>query len=118
MSSPRTIFLENDLPIFEDHSSVEGLQWVTIKVFAHQRGRSDEALMDLLIERLRARKYKVTDEPMHEVDRLWVSFPILDSTLPRTDSIEIIIRLIQHYKEDISNGVIRVDRDYLFRLCF
>ncbi|OQE83250.1 hypothetical protein PENNAL_c0033G10973 [Penicillium nalgiovense] len=118
MPSPRTIFRENGLPIFEDHSSVEGLQWVTLKVCDSQEALFDAALMDLLIESLQLGNYILTDRPMHEEDRLWVSFPILYSTITGTASIEIIIRLILHYKEQILNGVISIDREYLFRPSF
>jgi hypothetical protein len=74
MSCPRTIFLKEGLPVFEDHSSDEGLQWVTIKICDSQEVLFDAVLMDLLIENLQLGNYILTDRPMHEEDRLWVSF--------------------------------------------
>jgi hypothetical protein len=77
MSCPRTIFLKEGLPVFEDHSSDEGLQWVTIKICDSQEVLFDAVLVDLLIENLQLGNYILTDRPMHEEDRLWVSFPML-----------------------------------------
>ncbi|KAJ5356788.1 hypothetical protein N7517_011397 [Penicillium concentricum] len=105
MSSTRTIFIQNGLPIFENHISSTGhAWWVSVNILDHEINFSDVNLIDILIARLQSRSFEITQGiAMHHRQKLWVSFPA-DLSLPMSKWAALAIKYAEHYKEDIITG--------------
>ncbi|KAJ5178400.1 uncharacterized protein N7500_001099 [Penicillium coprophilum] len=117
MSSTRTIFIENGLPILEDHASSNGhAWWVTVKFLEEEVKLSDVKLMDIVIERLQNKLFEVTQgDAMHHQQKLYVSFPA-DITVPMHEWFKLALEYAEQYKEDIIAGNVSIDFEYVFGL--
>lgn len=115
MSSTRTVFFRNGLPIVDEYGLFRGTLWFTVRFSNKDRQLSDYELMNLTIERLRIGEFTVDSRPVHQGRGFCVSFPVSIYGASRSECISIIIRLVECYREDIMSGDISIDRGFLFR---
>jgi hypothetical protein len=115
MSSTRTIFIENGLPIFEDHTPSTGQAWwVSVKFLACEKEISDENLMNIAIKRLSFGSGQITQGvPMHHQQPLCVSFPV-DLSLPEDRWVPYAVKYAEQYKREIAAGNVSIDSEYVF----
>ncbi|KAJ5334507.1 hypothetical protein N7452_006910 [Penicillium brevicompactum] len=94
MSVFRTIFHCEGVPILEENPSAK--EWIALPITKYEVGwYSDEELMNLVIESLHFGHY--------------------DSALDRVQGVHEAITLAEFYREDIIDGKIAIDREYLTR---
>ena len=115
MSSTRTVFLCNGLPIVDEYGLFRGTLWFTVRFTNKDRQLSDYELMNLTIQRLQTGEFAVESGPVHQGRGFCISFPVSIFGASRTECIAIVIRLVECYREDIMSGDISIDRDFLFR---
>lgn len=113
MSVFRTIFHCEGVPILEENPSAK--EWIALPITKYEVGwYSDEELMNSVIESLHFGHYGI--EPLEEKKLpQWVYFPIPDNALDRVQGVHEAITLAEFYKEDIIDGKIAIDREYLTR---
>ncbi|KAJ5429439.1 hypothetical protein N7491_006455 [Penicillium cf. griseofulvum] len=66
MSFARTVFLREGLPTVDEYGLFRGTLWLTVRFLNKDRHCSDNALMDLTIQRLQAGEFTVDSEPIHQ----------------------------------------------------
>mgnify|MGYP006876462711 FL=1 len=117
MSSTRTIFVQDGLPIFEHNTSSTGdAWWVSVPFRAHDIGLSDKDLINTVIQRLHSGLFEITKGiAMHHQRKFYVSFPV-DLSLPMNGWAAFAIKYAERYREDIIAGCVSVDLEYLFGL--
>lgn len=111
MSECRTIFHHNGVPILEENPSAT--EWITVQIAERElKKHSDEELMGFWIQCIQVNEYKITETPKHSETPFWVSFPVLDSSVGREQSVAEVITLLEFYKEDIIDNKMSIDREY------
>ncbi|EKV12719.1 hypothetical protein PDIG_41550 [Penicillium digitatum PHI26] len=115
MSSTRTVFLRNGLPIIDVYGLFRGTMWLTVRFSNKDRHCSDNELMNLIIQRLQIGEFTVDSVPTHQGRGFCVSFPVSIYGASRSECLGVVIRLAECYWEDILSGDISIDRDFLFR---
>ncbi|CAG7937524.1 unnamed protein product [Penicillium nalgiovense] len=117
MSSTRTIFVQNDLPIFEHHTSSTGdAWWVSVPFRAHDIELSDKDLINTVIQRLHNGLFEITKGiAMHHQRKFCVSLPV-DLSLHTNDWAAFAIKYAEHYRDDIVAGCVSIDLEYIFGL--
>jgi hypothetical protein len=109
----RTVFIENGLPIIEDHSDVTFLEWMNVEV-REESHLSDLQLIDAIIDLIQAGETTVTMTPKQWLHQGIVSFPLLQINENRKTQILVTSNLAMTYREDIMYGRVSFDRGFLF----
>lgn len=108
MSSHRTIFLRNGVPIEEKTPLAK--KWVSVCILEHEMSLypdCDAELISLVLSSINTGKYELGGNPKQVNLPLWVSFPIPDDgTL-----LDVINQLKLNYLS-LAAGLISIDREY------
>jgi hypothetical protein len=116
-SSCRTIFrdAETNASRFEDYSALPDMWWISVRYVLDDLNSSDEELMDIAMVRLRAHDYVIThSNALQQQYGLWTSFPVMNPDLQCFDDwVSLAVTLARHYQQEIVEGRLSVDRDYL-----
>lgn len=110
----KTIFVENGMPIIEDHAATLLLRWVNVRVSAGERLYSDLELIQLIGYRILDGDYEVTLHPKQIDMTFVVSFPATEARDSPQQQISDVYNLVKRYEEDIMAGRVTIDHDLLF----
>jgi hypothetical protein len=115
MSTIRTVFLHDGLPVIDDVSLFRGTLWYTVRFLNEERHCSDSELMNVILQRLQLGEFTVDFGPVHQGRGFCISFPVSIYGASPSECLAIVVRLVRTYMEDINSGDISIDRGFLFR---
>ena len=110
----KTIFIENGMPIIEDHDLTLSLRWINVRVASGERVLSDPELIKIIISRILQQDFEVTHHPRQRDVTFVASFPLVEARDSHEQQIATVVNLVKIYEEDILARHVIIDRDLLF----